>query len=864
MTPDRSLGLTQAEACIRLARVGANRLAEGPRVSPAVIFLRQFAGLLVVILIVAAAIALALGERTDALAIMVVVILNGVLGFVQEWRAETALAALGRMVASVARVRRDGEERQLPAQEIVPGDVVIVETGDRVPADMDLLLAVQIKADESALTGESVPVTKEAGDPLFMGTIVVAGRAEGMVTATGTRSRFGKIAILTGSVGPKRTPLQRQLGRLARQMGLAALCVAALIGMLGVSVGKPLTEMFMTALSLAVAIVPEGLPVVVTITLALGAQAMVRQKALARRLQAVETLGAASVICTDKTGTLTEDRMTAVQVVMAAGRYDVTGTGYDPTGHIARAGRRVRADCDTALGALLETALVCNHARLRRAGDDWQMLGEPTEGALVTLAYKGWAPLPGRNAALAELPFSSERKRMSVLALGPEGYVLHTKGAPEPVLARCTHVMGVSGPEPLEGAVRAGLQAEYERMASNGLRVIALARRRQQDMRLPEDEAGLTFLGFVGLIDPPRAEVGPAIRAAKSAGIRVILITGDAALTARAIARQVGLRPSRVIDGDALAAMDDAALRAALREDVLFARTAPAQKLRIVTALQQTGQVVAMTGDGVNDAPALKKADIGVAMGARGTDVARDAADLVLLDDNFATILHAIREGRRQYENVRKFVRYLLSSNAGEVVALVVNLILGGPLIFLATQILWMNLVTDGMTAVALGLEKSSPGQMDRPPRPKTQPILGKGGVLAILGFGAYTGTASLWIFYSLLPMGEDLARSAAFTAMVVFEKLSVFAFRSLHLPCTRIGWFSNPLLLVALTITLAAQMAAIYWTPLQVLLQTQALGWAEWRLIAALALPLVVVPELAKAVAARHVQTRNSKVRRP
>ncbi|TCP38737.1 cation-translocating P-type ATPase [Rhodovulum marinum] len=847
--PDRASGLTDAEARARLARHGPNRLERGRKISPLRILLRQFTGFLVLILIVAAGIALALGERIDALAIGLVVVLNGILGFVQEWRAETALDALGRMMASAARVLRDGEERLIDTEDLVPGDVVIIEPGDRVPADLNLDAAAHLKVDESALTGESVPVAKAAGERLFMGTTVVAGRAEGVVAATGAATEFGQIATLTGAVGTKTTHLQRQLGRLARQMGLAALAVAALIGGLGVATGRPPVEMFMTALSLAVALVPEGLPAVVTITLALGAHAMVRQRALARRLQAVETLGAASVICTDKTGTLTEDRMTATRIVMADRAYEVSGTGYDPAGHIAGHAGRVRAADDAGLAALLETALICNHARLVRRGGQWQMVGEPTEGALVTLAYKGWAPLPDRDVAEAELPFSSDRKRMSVLARGPDGHILHTKGAPEPVLDRCSHVWIEGAPVPLGAAMRRQLDREYEEMAADGLRVIALARRVQSNDTLPHDEAGLCFLGFVGLIDPPRPEVAPAIRAARAAGIRVIVITGDAALTAQAIARQVGLNVAQVIRGEALDAMDDDGLRVALTGDVLFARTAPAQKLRIVTALQDQSQIVAMTGDGVNDAPALKKADIGVAMGERGTDVARDAADLVLLDDNFATIVRAIREGRRQYENVRKFVRYLLSSNAGEVVALVVNLILGGPLIFLATQILWMNLVTDGLTAVALGLEKSTPGQMERPPRPRSQPILGRGGLLTILVFGSYTGAASLWVFYTLLPMGEGLARSAAFTAMMIFEKVSVFAFRSLHLPCSRIGWVSNPLLLGALAITLGAQVAAIYWPPLQTLLQTQALGWTEWWMILMLALPLVLVPEVVKAL---------------
>ncbi|SFD13513.1 cation-translocating P-type ATPase [Tropicimonas isoalkanivorans] len=857
MEHTRPTGLSSSEVRERLERFGPNRLARTRRTAPLVIFARQFTGFLVVILIGAALVALVIGEGIDALAIGLVVLLNGILGFVQEWRAETALEALGRMIATFARVLRDGREQRIDAEGLVPGDLVIVEAGDRVPADLTVNHATGLRADESALTGESVPVSKAQGESVYMGTTITGGRAEGNVTATGNRTEFGRIAVLTESVGAKKTHLQIQLGKLARQMGLASVAIAVMVGGLGVAMGQAPSVMFMTALSLAVAIVPEGLPAVVTITLALGARAMARQKALARRLQAVETLGAASAICTDKTGTLTEDRMTATRVVMPDRRYEVTGTGYDPAGHIETEGRRVRAAEDPGLAALLETALICNHARLSPTEDHWEMVGEPTEGALVTLAYKGWAPVPVRDGGLAELPFSSERKRMSVLAMSEDGPTLHTKGAPEPVIARCSHQWAVDGTEPLTDEARASLLSIYDNLASDGLRVIALARSPLPTETLPKDEANLTFLGFVGLIDPPRPEVAPAMQTVRSAGIRVILITGDAPLTATAVAGQVGLPVSRVILGDQLAELGESDLDAALRQDVLFARTAPAQKLRIVTTLQAQGQIVAMTGDGVNDAPALKKADIGVAMGQRGTDVAREAADLVLLDDNFATIVRAIGEGRRQYENVRKFVRYLLASNAGEVVALVVNLVLGGPLVFLATQILWMNLVTDGITAVALGLEESTPDQMDRPPRDKAQPIVGRDGLFLIVGFGLYLGLASLWLYYRILPIDLDLARSAAFTAMVVFEISAVFAFRSLHLPCWRIGWASNPLLLAAIAVTFVAQLAAIYVPFMQVLLHTTGLTVNEWLLIAALALPLIVVPEVIKTVRMRQAARR-------
>lgn len=845
-------GLTTAEAQTLLATHGRNELARARQTPAGVILLRQFTGLLVVILIVAAIIAAVLGETVDAIAIGMVVLLNGVLGFVQEWRAETALIALQNMLATSARVLRDGVEQLIDTRDIVPGDLVLLAAGDKVPADVAILTSAQLQVDESVLTGESFPVAKDADDPearLFMGTAVVAGRAEGLVTATGAHSEFGKIAELTGTVKRKPTHLQVKLGQLARQMGAVAIGAAATVGAVGLYSGRPPGEMFMTALSLAVAVVPEGLPAVVTITLALGASAMVRQKALARRLQAVETLGAATTICTDKTGTLTEDAMTAERLWLADRTFTVTGTGYDPAGHIAENGTRLRAADDSDLADLLNTALLCNNARLYREGGQWHMVGEPTEGALVTLAYKGWALLPPEGAVLAEMPFSSERKRMSVLTKGPEGYVLHVKGAPEVILERCTTMRRDGQSLHLDPADRARLHAAYEELAGQGLRVIALARAAQDHPALPVEEHALELLGFVGLIDPPRPEVKDAIAGCRSAGIKVVMITGDSPLTARAIAGQLDLAVGRVITGAELDAMTEDELQAAIAQDPLFARTTPSHKLRIVSALQARGEIAAMTGDGVNDAPALKQADIGVAMGTRGTDVAKDAADLVLLDDNFATILRAIREGRRQFENVKKFVRYLLASNSGEVLALTANLLIGGPLVFLATQILWMNLITDGATAVALGLEKSTSDQMRRPPRARSASILGRGGFVSILLLGSYTATATLWIFYHFLPMGEDVARTAAFTAMLLFEKASVFAFRALTLPCSIIGWFSNRLLLVALCISVGLQLAAIYWAPLQLLLRTVPLDWVHWQPILLCILPLIILPELFKAL---------------
>lgn len=843
-------GLTQSQVLKARAAAGWNELPQTKTIGPVRVMVRQFSSFLVVILIIAAAVALALGEMIDAATIGLVVVLNAVLGFVQEWKAETALSSLRKLLSPQAMVLRDGQEQLVPAREIVPGDLLVLTPGAKIAADAVMVRATDLRVDESILTGESMPVSKALEDDrnqVFAGTAVTSGRAEARVSAIGSLTEFGRIAHLTGAVGPKTTNLQKKLGQLARQLGLAALLVAAGVSGLGLLLGRDPFEMAMTGLSLAVAMVPEGLPAVVTITLALGATAMVRQNALARRLQAVETLGAASVICTDKTGTLTENKMTATQVWTLDQTYGVTGTGYDPAGHIETGGKRVRAKDDPVLEALLETGLHCSHARLVPAGKNWTMVGAPTEGALVTLAYKGWCALPTEQRVLAEIPFSSARKRMSVLYQSPEGVQVLTKGAPEQILDICTRVLTHAGERPLDAAAKEAIQSAYNDMAAQGQRVMALASRPAPKQEIAEEE--MTFLGLVGLIDPPRAEVREAIRQAKSAGIRIVMITGDSPITAGAIAGQLSMDVTQQLTGAELDALDEAELKEVLHEGVLFARTKPEQKMRIVAALQELDQIVAMTGDGVNDAPALKQADIGVSMGVRGTDVARDASDLVLLDDNFATIVRAIGEGRRQFANVQKFVRYLLSSNAGEVIALVVNIAIGGPLVFLATQILWMNLVTDGVTAVALGLEKAEPDQMSRPPRRKHSAILGLSGVVTIIALGTYTGLSSLWIFFQLLDQGVELARTTAFTAMVVFEKVSVFAFRSLRLSSFRIGWFSNPFLLAALALTLGAQVLAVYWPPLQVLLRTVPIGMAEWQWILVFSVPIIVVPELIKAV---------------
>lgn len=844
-------GLNSAEAARRLIEFGENRIASGSAISPLRILIRQFNSPLVLLLAIASLLAAFLGELIDAAAIMAIVALNGCLGFVQEWRAERAIEALRDMLAPMAEVIRDGSPTMVPATELVPGDLVVLSEGQKVPADIELVAAHGLRLDESALTGESVPVDRDVGDEtgvIFMGTLIVGGRGEGIVRFTGTSTRFGEIAELTTSAGEKTTRLQTQMTKLSRALGVGGLAVAAVVLILGLLSGRALLDMVLIAVSMAVAVVPEGLPLVVTLTLAIGASAMVRHNALLRRLQAAETLGAASVICTDKTGTLTENKMTAKLVVTADATYEVTGTGYDPAGLIQKDGESVRAEQDADLWRLLHAGLVCNDAVLKKEVD-WIMIGDPTEGALTTLAYKAWVPLPAPDSRLAETPFSSERKRMGTVALRPSGGIaLFVKGAPEMVIDVCTHMREGTQDVPLDRARRDMLHAQQDQMARQGLRVIAIADR---DAAGPHDtdERDLVLLGFVGLLDPPRPEVRNAVQQCQAAGIRVVMITGDSGATAGAIADLVGIKYARTLVGAELAEMSDADLSDALEDGVLFARTEPVHKMRIVEHMQNQGDIVAMTGDGVNDAPALRKANIGMAMGERGTEVAREAADLVILDDNFATIVSAIAEGRRQFANIRKFVRYLLSSNSAEMIALTVNLIIGGPIIFLPIHLLWINLLTDSVSAVALGLEPGEKEQMEHPPLRPDERVLTSEGVLALATFGLYAATVSLAVFYFFLEQGEELARTMAFTTLVVCQEIVVFAFRSDVRSAFSLGFRSNTWLMIAVAGMLTLQVLALYWPPLSAILGTVPLNLEQLGIVGLLASPVVVVPTFFKAL---------------
>jgi Ca2+-transporting ATPase len=856
---DAQRGLEPAAARERLAAHGPNRIETRGRTPWYRVFLGQFADVLIAILAVAASVSLALGDLLDAGAILAILLVNGLLGFVQEWRAEGALAALSAMLTPRCRCLRGGEAVEIEADTLVPGDVVLLASGDRVPADVRVLSSQELAADESALTGESVSVRKaaapvgeeralaERASMAWMGTVVTAGRGRGVVVATGMRTEFGRIAELTRSIRRDPTPLQRRLAVLGRQLGLFALAIAGLVALVGVLLGRPALEMFMTGVSLAVAVVPEGLPAVVTITLALGVRQMVRRRALPRKLQATEALGSTTIALTDKTGTLTENEMTVTRIWLPAGEVEVTGGGYAPEGDFRVGGRAIDVETRADLRALLTAAATCNEASIELVEGRWQRRGEPTEAALVVAAAKARLPAE-RGRRLFEVPFDSTRKRMTVVHESDCGPLAYVKGAPEIVIARCSRILVGDAERALDGEQRERALAAFRSMAASGLRTLALARRgaaaEERDPQRLEQE--LTLLGSVGILDPPRAEVPEAVARARLAGIRVVMITGDAPETARAIAECIGLTVETTLLGADLERLGDAELGQALERPVLVARALPQHKLRIARLLKERGHVVSMTGDGVNDAPALKEADVGIAMGIRGTDVAREAADLVLLDDNFASIVNGIEEGRREYENIRKFVRYLLSSNIGETVAIFLVVVLGGPLILLPVQILWINVVTDAVTAIALGLEPAERDLMHRPPRGRTQAIVDRAGLLAVLALGGYIGLATLALFLFHLERGHDLvlAQSSAFTAMVVLEQVNLFNHRALRAPLTSVGWWSNPWLLVALAATIALQLAALYLPALQRVLHTTALGWEEWAVLLLVALPLFVVPE--------------------
>ena len=822
-------GLTPAEVVRRRERFGPNRLEEGRHRGMLRMLLDQFADFMVLVLLASAVIAGFLGEPQDALAIAVILTLNAVLGFVQEYRAERAVQALKALGAPHARVRRDRALMEVASEDLVPGDVVVLEAGSAVPADLRLVEAVQLRIEEAALTGESQPVDKHTGVltdeslPLgdranlaYKGTLVTYGRGSGVVVGTGMRTELGRVAALLEEGGDLKTPLQRRLARFGQRLAVAVLALCGVIFLAGLLRGEDPLLMFLTAVSLAVAAIPEALPAVVTVALALGARKMVRQNALIRRLPAVETLGSVTYICSDKTGTLTENRMRVEA-------FFVDGV------HAAAPPDGAAPDLPWAL---VLTALALSNDAVPTS--DTEAAGDPTEVALLLAAARaGFAKheLEVRMPRIAEVAFSSERARMTTLHDDAPGVAVFTKGAPEQVLLVCTGQLTASGAMPLDAEE---VLAAATEMAARGLRVLALACRALDTV--PDDpcveavEHDMTFLGLVGLIDPPRAEAAEAVALCQSAGIRVVMITGDHPATARAVASRLGIVDGggRVIAGPELARMSAEDLESEVAGIRVYARVAPEQKIQIVEALQRRGELVAMTGDGVNDAPALRRADIGVAMGRVGTDVAREAAAMVLLDDNFASIVGAVREGRRIYDNIRKFIKFAFASNTGELWTIFLAPLVGLPIPLLPIHILWVNLVTDGLPGLALTLEPGERDLMRRPPRPPTENIFAHGlwqhAVWVGLLLGAMTLATQAWAIGS----GSAHWQTMTFTVLTLSQMGHVLAVRSERESLFVQGLWSNRLLLGAVALTVALQCATIYVPALWPIFKTQPLSAGE------------------------------------
>lgn len=858
-------GLAGDEAGRRLGRYGRNQLTEERRQTPVKVFLRQFKSVLIFILIVAIVISLAIGETADAAAIALIVVLNAILGFSQEWEAEKAMAALRQMLGLRTVVLRSGEPMEIDAAEVVPGDIVLLEMGRKVPADVYVTESTTIQVDEASLTGESVPVSKTpgalpAGTPLaeqsnlaFMGTTIVNGHGKGVVTATGMQTEFGRIAGLSQQVTSETTPLARQMDVLGRHIGEIAIAIAAFVIVLGLVHGLEAFEMFLVGISLAVAVIPEGLPAVVTLTLAIGIKAMMRRNCLVRHLAASETLGAVSVICTDKTGTLTKNEMTVTKAVLADGStFEVSGAGYDPAGGFFRNGTEVDAAAESGLEAMLRAGSLASNAQIVEREGSWQLIGTPTEGAVVVAAMKAGVAAGAREGLenATEFSFNSQRKRMTVIYRSAGGEIAFVKGAPEVVLERSSSWLADGREELLGEEERRRIRAGFEELAKDGLRVLAMARRKLP-VGTPHDadavERDLVFLGVAGILDPPRPEAKEAIRLCSSAGINVIMLTGDAMLTARAVGEALEMPGAAALNGAEIDAMDDTALKEALRETRIIARVSAEHKLRIIEILESDGHVVAMTGDGVNDAPALKKAGVGIAMGIKGTDVAKESSDMVLVDDNFASIVSGVEEGRREYDNIAKFTRYLLSSNIGEIVAIAGGLALNLPLILIPVQILWINLVTDGVSALALGAEPAERDVMRRPPRDPSEQILGRKTGMGVLLVGAWLGLMTILVFAGYLGTGEEEARTIAFTGLVLFETVNALNFRSLHYPLTKTGLLTNPWLMAALAGVVALQVAVVYHPWFQAFLSTVPLTAFDWLVLAAISVPILVAGEVWK-----------------
>ena len=863
-------GLPESETRSRLEKFGLNEIIKKKKISKLGIFLDQFTSPLVIILIMATILSALIGETLDAIVILIILIFNAMFGFFQEYRAEKTIEALKKLTAPEATVIRDGKTRRIPSNTLVPGDMVLLEQGSKVPADLRITKGVELKIDESALTGESVPVSKcsepvrckalaEMASMAFMGTVVTYGRGYGIVVSTGMKTEIGKIAKMVEEAEEHTTPLQNRLADFARKLGFIVIAISVIVIAIGIIRGHELVEMITTGIALAVAAIPEGLPAVVTITLAIGLKKLAKHNALVKKLPAVEALGSTSVICADKTGTLTKNEMTVRKIWYRDKLIGVTGKGFEPTGDFLHDNKKIDPTKDKTLSLLLRTGMLCSNVELEENEENrsWEIVGDPTEGALVVLAKKAGIEkdkLDEQNPRIYEFPFTSERKMMSTVNRTGNKNILYVKGAPETILSLCSRIYENGKERRLERKERDSILELNQNLSNEALRVLALAYREVKTKRFDEKlERELVFIGLAGMIDPPRPDVEENVRLCRQAGIKVVMITGDHKNTALAIAREIGMfeEGKKALTGEELDSLSDEKLVEMVEEISVYARVNPEHKVRIVKAFKKKGHIIAMTGDGVNDAPALKNADIGVAMGIKGTDVAKEASDMILADDDFSNIVRAVQGGRHIYDNIKKFIYYLLSSNIGEVLVVFMAMLIfidptGSALLpLLAVHLLWINLVTDGPPALALGLDPPSPDVMSRPPRDPKEKILTRGAMNYLIMVGIIMCIGTLGVFWWGLNFSLDKARTLAFTTLVIYEMFNVINCRSLKYSMFRIGIFSNRKLIYAVAASIILQLLVIYVPAIQAGFRTVALGLMDWLVIVAVSSTVMIITQL-------------------
>jgi len=866
----RKSGLNEAEAGERLSRYGPNTLKKKKKTPALLVFLKQFLNPLVYILAAAVVISIIVQHNVDAFVIGVVILLNAFIGFIQESRAEKAMEALMKLAAPMAKVRRDGSVKPIVSTELVPGDVIVLETGDRVPADARLLEESNLRVNEATLTGESVPVEKytralgedlplpDRKNMLYLGTTVVYGRAVALVISTGMSTEIGKITASMEEVKTEKTPVQNSIDRLSRYIIVIVICIVGILAAVGLAREMGWLEIFLLAVAAAVSAIPEGLPAVVTVVLAAGMKVMAKRNAIIRSLVAVETLGSATVICSDKTGTLTLNQMTVRKIFVDWEWFEVTGEGYRPEGEFMKNGKMIDPAEKNLLRLHLTAGALCNDALLSgdEKGDSWSIMGDPTEGALVVAAAKAGMvreKMEHRFPRLDEIPFQSEKQYMATLHHREEGKrVLYLKGSPERLLSMCGFIIKGEKVHPLDEQAAEMLIKANEDMAVEAMRVIATAfyevPDEMDDLEEEHIKGKLVFLGLFGMADPPREEAREAVRLCRKAGIKVVMITGDNRLTAESIARQLGMPEGNAITGAELEEMDDEELAGQVEEISVFARIEPLHKLKIVNALKSQGHVVAMTGDGVNDAPALKAAHIGIAMGITGTDVAKEASDMVLADDNFASVVAAIEEGRAIFTRLRNVIFFLLSTNIGELLALIASVGLVGKAPLLAVQILWVNLVTDSSSSIPLALEPRLGDELSHPPRHPRVGLLFPGLLLRV-GFFALLMGGGLYLIFSwaIARMGTAEARTLTFTSMVAFEWFRAFNARSDEHSVFSLGIHKNPWLMAGVGMAVVLQLAVLYLPFLQIAFHTLPLDFGEWGIALAAGGSLFIIEELRK-----------------